>query len=65
MTRNRGTLAWCQKALEMRPDFKPFNFSGHRLGIAQVLVLEARPLAPRHAELLKAMQQVKDEQIST
>jgi manganese-dependent inorganic pyrophosphatase len=43
-------------------DFKAFNFSGHRVGIAQVEVPDARPLITRHAELLAAMEQVKAEQ---
>jgi manganese-dependent inorganic pyrophosphatase len=43
-------------------DFKAFNFSGHRVGIAQVEVPDARPLTARSAELLEAMRCVKEEQ---
>jgi manganese-dependent inorganic pyrophosphatase len=43
-------------------DFKAFNFSGNRVGIAQVEVPDTRLLVTRHTELLEAMRQVKVEQ---
>lgn len=43
-------------------DFKAFTFSGQRVGIAQVEVPDASPLATRHAELLAAMHQVQTAQ---
>lgn len=43
-------------------DFKAFNFAGRRVGIAQVEVLDARPLVERGGELLAAMRRVMHHQ---
>jgi len=58
----RGDTATRSARDLVEADFKAFKFSGHRIGIAQVEVPDAGPLATRHAELLAAMQQVKVEQ---
>lgn len=58
----RGDTATRSARDLVEADFKAFNFSGHRIGIAQVEVPDAGPLATRHAELLTAMQRVKAEQ---
>jgi manganese-dependent inorganic pyrophosphatase len=58
----RGDIATRSARDLIEADFKTFNFSGHRVGIGQVEVPDAKPLAARHAELLKTMQQIKNEQ---
>lgn len=58
----RGEIATHSARDLIEADFKAFNFAGHRVGIAQVEVPDARPLAARHEELLEAMWQVKNEQ---
>jgi manganese-dependent inorganic pyrophosphatase len=58
----RGDIATRSARDLIEADFKAFNFSGHRIGIAQVEVPDARPLTTRHAELLATMEQVKAEQ---
>jgi manganese-dependent inorganic pyrophosphatase len=58
----RGDVATRSARDLIDADFKAFNFSGHRVGIAQVEVPDARPLAARSAELLEAMRCVKEEQ---
>jgi manganese-dependent inorganic pyrophosphatase len=58
----RGDVAGRSARDLIEADFKAFNFAGHRVGIAQVEVPDARPLVARHEELLEAMRCVKDEQ---
>lgn len=58
----RGDIATRSARDLIEADFKAFNFSGNRVGIGQVEVPDARPLAARHVEFLKTMQQIKDEQ---
>ncbi len=58
----RGDIATRSARDLIEADFKAFNFSGHRVGIGQVEVPDARPLAQRHAELLAAMDEVRAEQ---
>lgn len=58
----RGDTATRSARDLIEADFKAFNFSGHRVGIAQVEAPDARPLAARRAELLEAMKQVRAEQ---
>lgn len=58
----RGDVATRSARELVEADFKAFNFAGHHVGIAQVEVPDARPLATRHAELLDAMRRVKDGQ---
>lgn len=58
----RGDIATRSARDLIEADFKAFNFAGHRVGIAQVEVPDARPLVTRHAELLDAMRQVQKEQ---
>lgn len=58
----RGDIATRSARDLIEADFKAFNFSGHRVGIGQVEVPDARPLAQRHAELLAAMGDVRAEQ---
>lgn len=58
----RGDIATRSARDLIEADFKAFNFSGHRVGIAQVEVLDARPLVARREELLQTMEQVRGEQ---
>jgi len=58
----RGDVASLSARDLVETDFKAFNFAGHRVGIAQVEVPDASPLVTRHAELLEAMRQVREEQ---
>ena len=58
----RGDIATRSAADLIEADFKAFNFGGHRVGIAQVEVPDAGPLAMRHAELLSAMEREKEAQ---
>jgi manganese-dependent inorganic pyrophosphatase len=55
----RGDIATRSARDLVEADFKAFNFSGNHVGIAQVEVPDARPLAARRAELLEAMRRVK------
>jgi manganese-dependent inorganic pyrophosphatase len=57
----RGDIATRSARDLIEADFKAFNFSGHRVGIAQVEVPDARPLATRHEELRATLNQVKAE----
>jgi manganese-dependent inorganic pyrophosphatase len=59
---SRGDTATRSARDLIEADFKAFNFSGHRVGIGQVEVPDARPLAQRHTELLAAMDEVRAEQ---
>lgn len=58
----RGDIATRSARDLIDADFKAFNFAGHRVGIAQVEVPDARPLVTRRTELLEAMRRVKNEQ---
>ncbi len=58
----RGDVATRSARDLIDADFKVFNFSGHRVGIAQIETPDARPLTTRSAELLEAMRCVKEEQ---
>ena len=55
----RGDIATRSARDLVESDFKAFNFSGNRVGIAQVEVPDTRLLVTRHTELLEAMRQVK------
>ena len=57
----RGDVATRSARDLVEADFKTFTFAGHRVGIAQVEVPDARPLVTRRAELLEAMRRMKDE----
>ena len=56
----RGDIATRSAQDLVEADFKAFTFSGHPVGIAQVEVPDAGPLAARHEELRSALHQVKD-----
>ncbi len=58
----RGDIATRSARELIEADFKVFNFSGHRVGIAQVEAPDARPLLARRAQLLEIMEQVRHEQ---
>jgi len=55
----RGDIASRSARDLIEADFKVFNFSGNRVGIAQVEVPDARPLVARRAELREAMEQLR------
>jgi manganese-dependent inorganic pyrophosphatase len=55
----RGDIATRSARDLVESDFKAFNFSGNRVGIAQVEVPDTRLLVTRHTELLEAMRQAK------
>ncbi len=58
----RGDIATRSAIDLVKSDFKAFTFSGHRVGIAQIEIPDARSLILRSAELLEAMHRVMDEQ---
>lgn len=58
----RGDIATRSARDLVEADYKAFNFSGNRVGIAQVEVPDARPLLSRQAELIEAMEQMRSAQ---
>jgi manganese-dependent inorganic pyrophosphatase len=62
LMRARGDIATRSARELIETDFKTFTFAGHRVGIAQVEVPDARPLVARREEMLAAMRLVNDEQ---
>ena len=58
----RGDIATRSARDLVEADFKAFNFSGNRVGIAQVEVPDARPLLSRQPELIEAMEQMRSAQ---
>lgn len=59
---SRGDTATRSARDLIEADFKAFNFSGNRVGIAQVEVPDARPLVARRVELLEVMEQMRSSQ---
>lgn len=58
----RGDVATRSARDLVEADFKAFNFSGNRVGIAQVEVPDARALVARRAELRAAMEKMRLQQ---